>query len=175
MKQSFTEKVALAGMMASGKTTLGRKLAHILGARFVDTDAEMEAASGLSPREFFAQRGEAAFRELERATIARLLDAPGAAVLSLGGGAYLQPEIRDMLRARARTVFLRVGAEELIRRLAGTDIASRPILAAYPDWREGVRDVLAKRGPIYKEADITFDAESGAPAALARELVNILL
>lgn len=161
-------------MMASGKTTLGKKLAALLGADFVDSDDAMEAASGLTPREFFATRGEAAFRALERETIARLLDGEGAVVLSLGGGAYLQPEVREMLRVRARTVFLRVDAEELVRRLEGTDIASRPVLAAYPDWRAGVRDVLAKREKAYAEADLTFAAAGAPPETLAQDLAQLL-
>ncbi len=170
----FAGKAALVGMMASGKTTVGRLLARRLGAAFVDVDDEVAAAAGMSIAAYFAARGEEAFRALERETIGRLLREEAPAVLSLGGGAFMQEPIRDMLRGRARSVFLRVDAGEIVRRLEGTDIAKRPLLAASPDWREKVAALLAEREAVYAEADVCFDANARDPEALARDLAGAL-
>lgn len=167
-------KVALVGMMASGKTTIGGELARLRGARFVDSDEEMIAASGMPVAAYFARHGEEAFRKMERETIGRLLGGEDALVLSLGGGAYMQEPVRRALAERARTVFLRVDAEEIVRRLEGTDIAKRPLLAASPDWRARVGELLAEREEIYGRAEILFDANGRDPAALAGELAALL-
>ena len=167
-------KVALVGMMASGKTTLGKELARILGVPFIDSDHEMIARSGMPVAEYFARNGEAAFRKMERETIGRLLDGDGALVMSLGGGAYTQEEIRAMLARKARAVFLHVDAEEIIRRLEGTDISRRPLLAACADWRLRVPELLAERKKLYAEAEIRFDANRHDPEGLALELSELL-
>ncbi len=163
-------KVALVGMMASGKTTIGRELARLWGVPFVDSDHEMIARSGMPVAEYFARHGEAAFRTMERETVGRLLAGEGSLVMSLGGGAYMQEAVRRVLAERARTVFLQVGAEEIVRRLEGTDIAKRPLLAAAADWRARVGELLAEREAVYAGAEIRFDANGRVPGELAREL-----
>ncbi len=175
MQKTFTGKVALVGMMASGKTTVGRELARLLSVPFADADDAIVAAAGMPIADCFALRGEAVFRELERAAVERLLGGDGGLVLSLGGGAFIQPEIRAMLAGRARSVFLRVDAEELVRRLEATDIAARPLLASSPDWRRKIADLLAAREKPYSEADIRFNANARDPKALAHELAALLL
>lgn len=167
-------KVAIVGMMASGKTTIGQELARVIGAPFIDSDHEMIANAGMTVAEYFARHGETAFRKMERETIASLLARPGSLVLSLGGGAFMQPEIREILRAGARTVFLKVTADEIVGRLEGTRIANRPLLAAAPDWRARVGEILAERESIYAGSDIVFDACRHDVAGLARELSAIL-
>ena len=167
-------KVAIVGMMASGKTTIGQELARVVGAPFIDSDHEMIANAGMSVAEYFARHGEAAFRRMERETIASLLGRPGSLIISLGGGAYMQPEIRELLRSGARTVFLKVTAGELISRLEGTRIQNRPLLAAAPDWRARVDEILAEREGVYAGADIVFDACRHDVPGLARELSAIL-
>ncbi len=174
MNQPFTLKIALVGMMASGKTTVGKELARRLGVPFFDSDREVVSAAGMSVAEYFARRGEDAFREFERGTVARLLAGEGALVLSLGGGAFMQAPVREMLRGRARSVFLHVGAGELVRRLERTDIAKRPLLADSPDWRAKIAELLAERENIYNQADVRFDANAPDPVALARELAGLL-
>lgn len=167
-------KVAIVGMMASGKTTIGRELARVVGAPFIDSDHEMIANAGMSVAEYFARHGEAAFRRMERKTIASLLARSGTLIISLGGGAYMQPEVRELLRAGARTVFLKVTADEIISRLEGTRIMNRPLLAAAPDWRARVGEILAEREAVYAGADIVFDACRHDVPGLARELSAML-
>lgn len=97
--------IVIVGFMGSGKTTIGRHLAERMGVPFHDSDREIEQAAGLSIPEIFAERGEAAFRVIERATIARLLE-EGAGVLSVGGGAYLDHRTRVAVNDRATAIWL---------------------------------------------------------------------
>src|SRR5262249_53035538 len=98
--------VALVGLMGAGKSAIGKRLAMRLGLPFVDADDEIERAAGCSIAEFFERRGEAEFRAGERRVISRLLAGP-AHVLSTGGGAYMDPDTRALMRERALTVWLR--------------------------------------------------------------------
>ncbi len=167
-------KVALLGMMASGKTTIGRPLAGRLGAVFRDADHEIENRAGMAIADCFARRGEAAFRRLERDAIRDLLARPGPLVLALGGGAYMQPEVREALRDGAVTVYLRVAAAEIVRRLEGTDIAARPVLASAPDWRRRAEELVAERGGVYAGADVVFDADGRDIDNMVDRLAEIL-
>src|SRR5690606_23602600 len=88
--------IVLVGMMGVGKSTVGRKLAQLLGLPFVDADDEIEAAAQMSVAEIFEQFGEEYFRDGERRVIARLLDG-GPSVLATGGGAFVQPETRALI------------------------------------------------------------------------------
>src|SRR5215472_16058077 len=89
-------RIVLTGFMGSGKSTVGPLLAAQLGWRFVDADDVIEAEAGMPITEFFARQGETAFRERERATIARLAD-EDALVLALGGGAIETEATRELL------------------------------------------------------------------------------
>src|SRR5919202_4669477 len=91
--------IVLVGLMGAGKTNIGRRLAARLHLPFVDADTEIEAAAGETIPEIFENRGEAAFREGERRVIARLLEGP-VHVLATGGGAYMDPQTRAIIRER---------------------------------------------------------------------------
>ncbi len=97
--------IVLVGLMGAGKSSIGRRLAQLLALPFTDADAEIEAAAGVSVEEIFARDGEAAFRSGERRVIARLLDNP-VQVLATGGGAFMDPETRALIRARAISIWL---------------------------------------------------------------------
>jgi len=90
--------VVLVGMMGSGKTTVGRRVANRLDRPFFDADVELEERSGRSVRDWFAEAGEDAFRDAESATIAALLDHPEPAVIAAGGGVVIRAENRAALR-----------------------------------------------------------------------------
>src|SRR3954465_13573891 len=95
--------VVLVGMMGAGKSSIGRRLAQRLGLGFVDADAEIEAAAGMSIAEIFARDGEAYFRSGEARVIARLLD-QGPQVLATGGGAFMNGETRASIRQKGISV-----------------------------------------------------------------------
>ena len=153
----LTRTIALVGMMGAGKSTVGRKLAQVLGADFVDSDEEIERAAGLSIPEIFAQHGEAEFRRGERRVIERLLAGPPI-VLATGGGAYLDPETRDLLRRRAVTVWVRANIETLWKRVSRR--RNRPLLEQ-PDPKQALMDIYEARKDIYALADLVVDSADG--------------
>jgi shikimate kinase len=118
-------------MMGVGKSTVGRRAAERLGWRFVDADAAIEARTGSTVREVFAQQGEAAFRGLEAQVLADLLDDDDPSVIAAGGGAVLLEDSRSHARARAEVVWLRAKPETLLHRLTGR-ADTRPLLDRDP-------------------------------------------
>lgn len=163
---SLPRTVALVGLMGAGKSAIGKRLALRLGLPFVDADDEIERAAGCSISEFFEKYGEQEFRAGERRVIARLLDeAPH--VLSTGGGAYMDPETRALMRTKALTVWLRADLDVLFERVRKR--AHRPLLRQ-GDPREILGRLMQQRYPIYAEADIVVDS-TAQPADRTTEQV----
>jgi shikimate kinase len=138
--------LALVGMPGSGKSTVGRHLARQLGLHYVDSDHEIESEIGMSIRDYFDTHGEAAFRDLEQATLERLTQQP-ALVLATGGGAVLRPANRDALHQRMQVLYLRATPEELHRRLRHD--TQRPLLQVADPLRR-LRDLYRERDPLYR-------------------------
>ena len=111
--------IALVGMMGSGKSSIGRRVAHRLGIPFVDADAEIEKAAGMSIPEIFAIRGEAEFRSGEARVIVRLLDG-GPQVLSTGGGAFMNADTRAAIAANGISIWLNADFDVLMKRIQAT-------------------------------------------------------
>ncbi len=146
--------IALVGLMGAGKSAIGKRLANRLGLPFVDADDEIERAAGCSIAEIFEKYGEAEFRAGERRVIARLLERPPL-VLSTGGGAYMDPETRDLMRSRALTVWLRAELDVLFERVRKR--GHRPLLRQ-GDPKEVLARLMNQRYPIYAQADIVVDS-----------------
>ena len=151
--------VVLVGLMGSGKTTVGRRLAARLDRPFVDADAALEAIADRSVAEIFAQDGEAAFRALEADTLAALLEHHEPCVIASGGGLVLRADNRARLRRPDVTVvFLDAGPAFLASRVAGK--THRPLLAATTRPSTCSTRLHAERAPLYAEvADITVSVE----------------
>lgn len=149
--------VALLGLRGAGKSTVGPKLAERLGVPFVELDQRIEAATGLQLGEIFQLHGEAYYRATERAVLAQEL-AAGASVLAIGGGIVGDAQSYEMLRSRARTVWLRAAPEDHWQRvLAQGD--TRPMAdndRAFTDLRR----ILSEREPLYRLADIAVDTSA---------------
>jgi len=145
--------IVLVGLMGSGKTNMGRRLAARLGLPFYDSDAEFETAAGCSISDYFAKHGEPAFREGERKVISRLLDGPPC-ILATGGGAFCDPETRAGIKAKALSIWLRAELDLLVRRTAGRD--HRPLLKQ-GDPRQILAHLIEIRHPFYSQADIVVD------------------
>ena len=158
--------IVLVGLMGVGKSSVGRRLATTLGLPFRDVDHEVEAAAGRTIPEIFAELGEAAFRDGERRVIARLLDEPPH-VLATGGGAFVNPDTRTLIKARALAVWLRADLDLLARRIGRKD--SRPLLKGREPI-EVLREHAAARYPAYAEAHLTVDT-SDTPHAVAVDAV----
>lgn len=147
--------VALVGLMGAGKTTVGRRLAIALNLPFVDADAEIEKAAGLSIQEIFARHGEAEFRRGERSVIARLLSDPPH-VLATGGGAFMDAGTRALMKQKAISIWLKAPLDVLLRRVEKRD--NRPLLQN-GDPEQVMRELMERRYPIYAEADITVETD----------------
>jgi shikimate kinase len=149
--------IALIGLMGVGKSTVGRRLAARLGRPFVDGDEEIERAAGRSVSEIFADLGEAEFRAGEARVMRRLLLGPPV-VLATGGGAVLDPGTRELLKARAVTVWLRAELPVIVERVGRRD--TRPLLRG-KDALATLTALADARYPIYAEADLVVDVGSG--------------
>ena len=132
--------LVLVGLMGAGKTNIGRRLAQRLGLGFTDADSEIESAAGETIEEIFGRRGEAAFREGERKVIARLLGNP-VHVLATGGGAFMDPETRALIRERGISIWLRADLELLHQRVSRRN--NRPLLK-----QGNPREILALRARL---------------------------
>ncbi|MGW9330296.1 shikimate kinase [Bosea sp. NPDC055594] len=144
--------VVLVGMMGSGKSSVGKRLATRLGLPFVDADTEIETAAGMSIPDIFAQRGETEFRDGERRVIARILATRSPLVLATGGGAYMNADTRARIAEFGISVWLKADVDVLMRRVRKR--SNRPLLRT-ADPEGTMRRLLAEREPVYSQADIT--------------------
>ena len=158
-------RIVLVGFMGSGKTTVGRRLADLLGWSFVDMDARIEEEAGVSVADIFRGQGEASFRERE-ARLARALGERERVVIAAGGGAFATPATREALQAGAATVWLRCDAETVLSRVLLD--GSRPLASS----RETILRLLAEREPSYRLADLAVDASAKSPEAVAQEIAD---
>ena len=122
----MAKHLALVGLPGSGKSTIGRQVARQGGWVFVDADHAIEERLGCSIKDYFAQHGEAAFREIEAQVLRTLLQAPQPTVIATGGGAVLKPENRVALREGCTVFYLHATPEDIARRLRGDTV--RPLL-----------------------------------------------
>jgi len=163
--------IVLVGMMGAGKTTVGRRLAAKLGRHFVDSDEEIEKAAGMSIEDIFKTHGEADFRAGEVRVIARLLRDPEI-VLGTGGGAFINPETRALVKADAVSVWIKADFELLFARVSRR--GNRPLLrTANP--RETLRNLIEARYPIYGEADVTIVSKDVPQDVVANEIIDALI
>jgi shikimate kinase len=153
-------RCALVGMPGSGKSTVGRQLAHRLGVSFVDLDHELERHLGTSIRRFFETEGEARFRDIEAQLLADVAQQPGGMVLSTGGGAVLRPENREVLRRFGNVLYLSASPEEIYRRVRRD--RNRPLLQV-SNPMEKLRELYATRDPLYRET-AHYVIETGRPS-----------
>jgi shikimate kinase len=160
--------IVLIGMMGVGKSSIGRRLGARLGIPFVDADAEIETAAGMSIADIFARHGEAAFRSGEARVIARLLN-NGPQVLATGGGAVMNPATRTLIQQKGVSVWLSAEFELLLRRISKRK-AERPMLQT-ADPAATLRALLAEREPIYAQADLTVESRDVPHDAVVGEII----
>ncbi|HVU44650.1 MAG TPA: shikimate kinase [Terracidiphilus sp.] len=170
--QSATEnlprRIVLTGFMGSGKSTVGPLLAARLGWRFVDVDDVIESEAGCTIAQLFTRHGEARFRDIEHATIARLVSS-GSLVLALGGGAIERAETRDLLLTSPGTllVHLEVALETTLARCAGTE-HTRPILADSANLLSRYQ----RRLPLYRAAHVSIVVDALTPQQVVDAIVQ---
>jgi shikimate kinase len=144
--------IALIGMMGSGKSTVGKRLAEHLNGLFVDLDEWIEKRSGKPIWRIFEEDGESAFRSLERQGLRELTDTAGRGwcVLSTGGGIVTSPDCCQWLRTNWVALWLDASVETLVHRLSEAADRRRPLLDSATSLDERVRTLLAARRPLYE-------------------------
>jgi shikimate kinase len=159
--------IFLVGPMGAGKSAVGKHLARMLGREFRDSDAEIEARTGVDIAFIFEKEGEAGFRRREREVI-EALTAHDGIVLATGGGAVLEPANRAALAARGLVVYLEASVDQQLRR---TRLSShRPLLAA-PDPAARLAALMSEREPLYRElARLTIPTDGRMVREVAQEL-----
>ena len=158
------------GFMGTGKSEVGRRLAQRLGRAFVDTDHVIEERAGKRVAAIFTDDGEAAFRALERDAVTEAA-ARGGAVVSVGGGAVLDPSNVATLRAAGVLVHLTARPEVILGRIG--DPRSRPLLGGDP--RGAIARLLAERGPAYAAAaDLTIDTSNRSADEVVEDIQQAL-
>ncbi len=162
--------IVLVGMMGTGKTSIGRRLATALGLPFVDADVEIETAAGMTIPEIFSRHGEAYFRDGERRVIARIL-ADGQRVLATGGGAFINPITRERIAESGVSVWLKADAEVLARRVRKR--ANRPLLHTR-DPEQTIRELSDQRDHIYALADFCLISRDGPHEAMVEAIMDTL-
>ena len=162
--------IALVGMMGSGKSMLGRRLAKATRLPYADTDHLVEEMAGLSIADIFDLAGEGKFRELEQRAISDVLS-DGPAIISTGGGAICNPDTAAILIEKSVVVWLRATPANLLERIGSTQ--SRPLLAG--DDPLGVLNRLtAEREQYYAQAHIHLTTDGMSTTAAFDALLHIL-
>jgi shikimate kinase len=163
--------IILVGPMGSGKSAVGRLLAQRLGLTLVDSDAEIEARTGVDISYIFEREGEAGFRVREAEVIDEITQREGLLVAT-GGGAVLDPQTRERLRDRGCVVYLRTSVDQQLARTRRNSL--RPLLMN-PDPRGTLERLMQQRAALYEEvADLTVDTDGRKVATVVGEILRQL-
>jgi len=164
----YAGTLALSGFMGAGKTTVGERVARLLGATFVDLDAEIESAFALPVEEVFATHGEAEFRAMESRLLRQAVSVRGR-VVALGGGAVLDPSNRELLKSRCTWINLDVSLATACARLLDAP-GRRPMWGSSDE----VEALFVERKPVYAQASyrILAEGDSGSVATAIEDLIR---
>lgn len=165
-----SRSIVLVGMMGSGKSSIGRRLAAILELPFNDADAAIEQAAGMTIDEIFALHGEPYFRDGEERVIKRLLQT-GPQVVATGGGAVLSAKTREEIAKSGVSIWLKATVDLLLQRVSRRD--NRPLLKT-ADPRTVLTQLLSEREAYYALADIVFESRDGPHEAAVEEILSLL-
>lgn len=161
--------VILIGMMGAGKSAIGQELSRELGLPFADSDAEIERAAAMTIPEIFARDGQDFFRAREAEVIARILAGPPL-ILAIGGGAWMQPDNRAVIRAAGLAVFIDPPLDVLWSRVRQR--TNRPLLMT-DDPRETLATLLAARRPVYARAAVTVPVTAAETVEASARAVRL--
>lgn len=166
----ITRPVVLVGLMGAGKSTVGRKLAAMLGRDFVDADEAIVAAAGRSIPDIFETFGEPHFRDGERRVIARLIEEDHG-VIATGGGAFIDPATRALVLERGIAVWIDCDIDTLVERTSRRN--NRPLLKQ-GDPREILTRLAQERAPFYAKAQIRVQSDTSPHADTARAIIEAI-
>lgn len=160
--------IVLVGLMGAGKTSIGKRLAKNLNLEFRDSDAVIEEKMGCSIAEIFEAFGEPYFRKVEKDTIEQLLTSEKPHILATGGGAFVNPETRALIKEKGLSIWLRAELDVLVDRVSRTD--HRPLLEQ-GNKKEILERLIEARYPAYSEADLVVDSDSGPHYKVVEEII----
>ena len=166
----FEKPIAIVGLMGSGKSVIGRRLAKQLGLTFADSDELVKNMAGVSITDIFDLAGEAKFREMELRAIQKQLGQPPH-VLATGGGAFCEPETAALLRKNSIVVWLQASPDTLLKRIG--DTTSRPLLQTGPPL-EILYQLQIARASFYRKAHIHLNTDGLTMQKSLAALVNAL-
>ena len=164
--------IALLGLRGAGKTTIGRRLARRLKRRFVELDRQIETRAGLTLSEIFSLHGEEYYRRLERDALEDLLALQQPLVITVGGGLVTSPETYALLLRQTTTVWLKARADDYWNRVIRQ--GDRRPVDQHPQAREALRQLVARRDPLYAKAELSIETSNLAPAQTVDRLVKLL-
>lgn len=165
--------VYLVGFMATGKTTIGRELARLMGRKFVDVDQEIERRFELTVAEIFAQHGEKTFRQAEE-DVALELAAETNRIIATGGGTILNPKIFETFETTGMLVCLYTQQDDLVNRIQRTD--KRPLMKGQSEdqVRERVERMLEERSAVYNKVPVRIDTTNLTPLSAAKKIHDVV-
>jgi shikimate kinase len=162
--------VVIVGLMGAGKSTIGKRVAQMLGLSFIDADTEIETVSRMTIPELFEHYGEPEFRDLERRVIKRILRS-GPRVLATGGGAFMNEATRKAIGKAGISVWLKAELDTLMERVSRK--SNRPLLKT-ADPRATMQKLMDERYPVYAQADVTIMSRDEKKDVMAAEVVEAL-
>ena len=168
-KKKSANIIAIIGLMGVGKTTLGLKLADKLGYYFIDSDQEIEDREKRSINDIFDKNGEKYFREIEKKVIQEVILRDEKIVLSLGGGAFINEEVRKILKEKAIVIWLHASIDNILHRIGYKN--NRPLLNKV-NKRKTLEDLVKKRYSIYAESDFNFDTGEENQESVINKIVK---
>ena len=163
--------IVLIGMMGSGKTSVGKELAKKLNLSFIDIDHEIERKYDKTVFEIFKKKGEPFFRKIEENISCKLIDGkPG--VIALGGGAYLNKNIRNRIKLHGISIWVNTSLENIYLRINNSK-NKRPLLD-YKNLKKTIKKIYDERKPIYKMADYIIKSNSNSKKETVNKIIKIL-
>jgi shikimate kinase len=160
--------------MGCGKSSFGRRLAAELRWNLVDTDHEIESRAGMTIAEIFATQGEEAFRALERQVIDEAASSEENTVVALGGGAVCRPGVMELLSDAGETIYLKMSAAKLVKRLSAVGRAKRPKIAGMGDAEltSFIEKTMPEREKFYNRANFVLDCGDASDGVLLRAMIQ---
>ena len=165
----LNKNLILIGMMASGKSTIGRLLAKKLNLKFFDTDFIIEKKAKMKIVEIFQKKGEPYFRNLEKKIILNLLNENNC-VISLGGGAFINEAVRKVAQKDNATIWLNWSLKTLIDRIKKNN--KRPVASNLSN--NELKDLLIYRSKIYSKANYKIDCENMQKTEIVNKIIQLL-
>lgn len=164
--------IALLGLRGAGKTTVGKRLARKLKRPFVELDRHVAEHAGMALSEVFSLYGEDYYRQVERAALADILAQPGPKVIATGGGLVTAGDTFTLLQRHATTVWLKARSADYWNRVVKQ--GDRRPMTDHPQAREALRELVARRDPLYRQADLTIDTSGLTVAQTVDRVARVL-